>query len=149
MYSLKKVTLPSSITSIGVYAFYYNQNLSSVESHITGPFDIPESAFASSSTYDNVNNNYIYSPSSATLYVPVGTKSKYETAKGWNMFAGISVLGDVNGDGDVNASDIQTIADYIMGRNPESFVFNNVDMNGDTKVDAADLVLLVNMVKSE
>ena len=96
------------------------------------------------------NHNFSYKVyNNATLYVPVGTKSKYETAKGWNMFAGISVLGDVNGDGDVNASDIQTIADYIMGRNPESFVFNNADMNGDTKVDAADLVLLVNMVKSE
>jgi sorbitol-specific phosphotransferase system component IIA len=89
MSNLQKATLPSSLTAIGGYAFFYNMNMSSVESHIAEPFDIPESAFASSATWDNVNYVDIYSPSSATLYVPVGTRSKYESAQGWNMFAAV------------------------------------------------------------
>lgn len=57
-----------------------------------------------------------------------------------------SVLGDANGNGEVDAKDIKTVADYIMGRDPLPFVFANANMNGDTKVDAADLVLLIKMV---
>jgi len=89
MSSLQKVLLPSSVTSIGDYAFFYCQNLSSVESHIAEPFDISESVFASSSTWDNTSSAYIYSPSLAKLYVPIGSKSKYAAAKGWNMFAAV------------------------------------------------------------
>ncbi len=87
--SLQKVILPSTLKSIGDCAFFYNGNLSSVESHIAEPFDISETVFARSSTRDNTSNTYIYSPSPATLYVPIGTKSKYEAAQGWSMFAAV------------------------------------------------------------
>ena len=58
-----------------------------------------------------------------------------------------SVLGDADGNGIVDTNDVKTVADYIMGRDPLPFVFANANLNGDSKVDAADLVLLVNMVK--
>ena len=89
MSNLQKLVLPSSIQSIGDGAFSYNKNLISIESHITEPFDISESVFAGSSTWDDTNNVYISSPSSAKLYVPLGTKSKYVAAMGWNMFVAI------------------------------------------------------------
>jgi hypothetical protein len=57
------------------------------------------------------------------------------------------VLGDVDGDGYVTKADVTALADYIMGRNPESFNYNNANINGDFNVDVADLVLLLNMVK--
>ena len=130
--NLRKVVLPSTIQSIGGWAFFKNQNLTLVESHITEPFDISESVFAGSST----------------LYVPVGTKSKYETAKGWNRFTNIEEMepttlpGDADGSGDVNAADIDTVVQFIMTGKYDS----KADLNHDNKVNAADLVLLINMV---
>ena len=60
-----------------------------------------------------------------------------------------SVQGDADGNGVVDAKDVKTVADYIMGRDPIPFVFANANMNGDTKVDAADLVKLINMTKTK
>lgn len=60
-----------------------------------------------------------------------------------------SVQGDADGNGVVDIKDVKTVADYIMGRDPIPFVFANADMNGDTKVDAADLVKLINKTKTK
>ena len=57
------------------------------------------------------------------------------------------VLGDVDGDGYVTKADVTALTDYIMGRNPESFNYNNANINRDFNVDVADLVLLLNMVQ--
>ena len=153
MQNLQKVVLPSTIQSIGDGAFLSNQNLISVESHITEPFDVSESVFAGSSNWDETNYVNIYSPSSAMLYVPAGTKPKYVAAKGWNWFAGIEEMepsalpGDADGSGDVNVADIDAVVRYIMTGDTTNFVFGNANLNGDDKVDAADLVLLIKKVK--
>ena len=150
MSSLQKVVLPPTIQSIGDRAFFNNPNLISVESHIIEPFDISESVFAGSSTWDDTNYVSIYYPSSAKLYVPVGTKSKYTAAKGWNMFAGIEEMepsplpGDVDGSGDVNAADIDAVVQYIMTGKYDS----KADLNHDNKVNAADIVEIVNIIKA-
>ena len=153
MSNLQKVVLPSTIQSIGDCAFIYNQNLASVESHITEPFDISENVFAGSSTWDDTNQVNIYYPSSAKLYVPAGTKTKYAAANGWNWFVSIEEMelsalpGDADGSGDVNAADIDAVVKYIIEGYSKGFIFNNADLNGDDKVDAADLVLLIKKVK--
>ena len=153
MSSLQKVVLPSTLQSIGEGAFFFNQNLTSVESHITKPFDISESVFATSSDWDNANYVSIYSPSSAILYVPTGTKRKYEAAKGWNLFAGIEEMepstlpGDADGSGDVNAADIDAVVRYILTGDMTDFVFKNANLNGDKNVDVSDLVLFVKSLK--
>ena len=89
---LRKVDLPSTITSIGDFAFYGMGNLATVISRISSPFVIDKSVFASSqeSHYDG-SGNYIsdYQKSSATLYVPLNTGSSYASLEGWNMFAEI------------------------------------------------------------
>ena len=150
MSNLQKVVLPSTIQSIGDCAFICNSNLIWVESHITEPFDILESVFTGSSTWDNTNYIDIYYPSSAKLYVPVGTMSKYAAANGWNMFAGIEEMepsplpGDVDGSGDVNAADIDAVVQYIMTGKYDS----KADLNHDNKVNAADIVEIVNIIKA-
>ena len=57
------------------------------------------------------------------------------------------ISGDVEGNGKVEAADIDAVVKYIMEGDFEGFNFKNADLNGDDKVDAADLVLLINMVK--
>ena len=57
------------------------------------------------------------------------------------------VKGDANGDGDVDKDDIAAVVNYIMTGNRDGFYYNNADLNGDTIVNAADLVLLINQLK--
>ena len=89
---LRKVDLPSTITSIGDFAFYGMGNLATVISRISSPFVIDKSVFANGqySHYDE-SGNYIsdYQKSPAILYIPDGTASAYKAIDGWNMFADI------------------------------------------------------------
>ena len=55
--------------------------------------------------------------------------------------------GDASGDGVVDKLDIQAVVDYILMGKTEGFDLDAADLNGDDKVDAADLVLLINKVK--
>ena len=73
---IKEVTIPQDVQEIGYMAFYGCENLTKVISKINEPFDLDNS------TFEAIN-------SSATLYVPVGTKEKYETAVGWKEFKNI------------------------------------------------------------
>ena len=53
------------------------------------------------------------------------------------------ILGDVNGDGDVNADDYEMLRLYIVGKPVEGFVPAAADLNEDGKINAQDLVKLV------
>ena len=72
--SLTSITIPESVTSIGNSAFYYD-NFKYVISLIKDPFEIHNLTF-------DVRED-------AILYVPKGTKSKYENTNGWNKFKNI------------------------------------------------------------
>ncbi len=54
--------------------------------------------------------------------------------------------GDANGDGFVNILDAVTIANYIMGNNPQPFVFEAADVNNDGIINIQDFVLTVNII---
>lgn len=74
---LTSITIPNSVTSIGIKAFCNCSGLTSIVSQIKNPFEISDDAFDSE----------IYS--TATLTVPFGTKSIYETTNGWKNFQNI------------------------------------------------------------
>ena len=54
--------------------------------------------------------------------------------------------GDVNGDTKVNTIDIVTTANYVLGTNPEPFIFAAADVNVDGKVSVADIVGVANII---
>ena len=80
---LTSVTIPNSVTSIGRSVFYWCTGLTEVISLIEEPWGIDESTFM---CYDETGESYY--PAS-TLYVPAGTKEKYEATAGWNKFKNI------------------------------------------------------------
>ena len=57
------------------------------------------------------------------------------------------LMGDVNGDGSVTMDDVNYLANYIMGKR-SNILFKSANLNGDDKLDAADIVILVNQLKS-
>lgn len=57
-------------------------------------------------------------------------------------------IGDVNGDGVVNETDANDVASYILGKTPKGFNKDAADLNGDQKVNAADIVLINNIKKT-
>ena len=105
---LTSVTIPNSVTSIGEYAFASCEKLTTVNAMMTNPPVIANNVFGDD---DNIYQK-------AALYVPVGCKDIYSNTEGWKNFVNIeekdfnattTVKEDVNGDGKVNALDIQQV----------------------------------------
>ena len=98
------------MTSIAQHAFRFCPSLTEVTSYINPPYNISDDVFE---VYDD-NYNIVFA--SATLYVPAGTKTKYQAAAGWTNFQNIVemgadvVSGDANGDGSVNVTDYLAVA---------------------------------------
>ena len=133
---LSTITIPGSVTRIGSIAFADCTSLSVVKSLITDPFVIDEDVFDSS----------VYT--SDTLFVPKGTKAKYESTPAWNLFQKIEEMedtkkkGDVNGDGAVDVADIGTIIDVMA----KGIYDSDVDVNDDKTVDVADIATIIDIM---
>ena len=143
-FGLTKIELPSSLKNIGSGAFSGEKKLTEVISHILEPFDISDDTF---SGYDV--STWTPIPSTAKLYVPKGTKSKYENCAGWKtIFQGNIeetdfANGDANGDGSENMTDAVDAISYLLGQTPDNFDAAAVDMNGDGLVTVTDIILLL------
>lgn len=59
------------------------------------------------------------------------------------------IPGDANSDWEVNAADIDAIVEYIIKGKTEGFVFENANVNGDDKVNAADIVMILNNINNK
>ena len=91
-------------------------------------------------------------PKDGTLHVLPKYLSAYQNAIQWKDFFNIRgdlggvILGDVNGDGNVDITDVVAIANFVMGSESDNFVEANADMNGDNSIDVTDVVSLANQV---
>lgn len=92
----------------------------------------------------------------ATLYVPKGCKSVYERTAPWSYFTSERIVefdetqempfvGDVNGDGRVNVSDIAALVNDILD-GPTEQNFLNDDVNEDSKVNVSDISTNINKI---
>ncbi len=126
---LTSVTIPNSVTSIDYRAFRDCSGLTSVKVMRNDPPTITSSIFS------NVSH----------VYVPYGSKAKYEAAQYWKNF-NIRMLSDSNGDDVVNETDYSGVASYIMGDTPAEFdaEASDVDVNGT--VDVRDYVGIANII---
>ena len=59
------------------------------------------------------------------------------------------IRGDVDGDGHVTMADVYAIVDYIMGKNPSPFILNNANVNGDNKVNVADVTEALKIINNK
>ena len=56
------------------------------------------------------------------------------------------IPGDADDNGTVDANDIVMIVNYMMGKNPEGFVFSLADVNSDNVINDADVVMIALML---
>ena len=89
--SLTTVNIPQGVTAIGNYAFYNCKALETVTSYIVDPFAIEHDVFWGPQSSNPALSVNIYA--TATLYVPSGSKEKYQAAEGWKNFVNIEELG--------------------------------------------------------
>lgn len=135
--NLKRVDIPSTIVSydngyykIGSYAFWGCDNLEAVVTKIQDPKNLYDDVFRG-----RTEDAFIYQK--ATLYVPVGSKAKYEAAFGWKNFINI-VEGDpvvvtpIEGETTVSTDNLgsEDLSDNVVDD-----VYYNV---GDGGYDASD-----------
>ncbi len=56
------------------------------------------------------------------------------------------LLGDVNGDGDINVTDVVALVGYLMGNVGDTFIAENADVNSDSDISVGDVTDLVALV---
>ena len=128
---LKSVTIPSSVTKIGTWAFKDCSSLSSITipSSVTS---IGEEAFQGCDNLINVivenkqplsiTSDVFSNRTNATLHVPAGSKSAYQSANYWKEFKGIVEGFDVDGIYyKFNSSPAQTVSVTFKGDSYDSY----------------------------
>ena len=88
------------------------------------------------------------------LNVPKGYLSVYQEADQWKDFFYMEegeyippMKGDVNSDSKVNQDDLRDLVEYIMGNKPNGVTEESANVNGDKKVNIADVVALTPLLK--
>ena len=140
---ITSVTIPRTIKLFKRSAFDGCTGLRAIHSRIQDPTAVEYKS--PSLTFSGVPKDL------CTLYVPKGTKNVYKVTVPWKDFLNIveesvGVVGDVNGDGRVNVSDVSVLINMILGIVPvdESLA----DVNGDGRVNVSDVSALINLILS-
>ena len=80
-------------------------------------------------------------------YKVVGWESSNNNS--WWIFEKASVIGDVNGDGQVSIADVTALVNIILGKDntqPYQYDHDAADVNGDGSTSIADVTALVNII---
>ena len=87
------------------------------------------------------NGNLVIKTSKKTITYPLEKVRKYTYFIPSNI-----LLGDADGNGVVDAADVIEVSNKILGKPSGKFVEKNADVNGDGKVNAIDIVLIISMM---
>lgn len=137
---LTEIELPQTVGEIGAGAFYMT-DLTSVICHNNLPPTIDETTF-DVNTYQK-----------ATLQVPAQSVNTYKTAYNWSKFFKIIAIGsedfkkgDVNGDNNVDITDVNILINIILGKDSASNYNGRADVTGEGGVDVSDVNAVINII---
>ena len=149
---LASVIMGSGVTTIGTCIFYYCDQLTDVACSAITPPSVNNGLFDNMDYYAH-----------ATLHVPAESVHAYQAALYWKDFFNIVgdattyVHGDVNGDGEVNIADANSVTEVIVNGGPgkghtrvpgdEDFMI--YDVNGDGEVNIADINAIIELILSQ
>ena len=78
------------------------------------------------------------------IIVKRGTETNFNVTYVNGLLTVVKKKGDVNGDGHIDQKDIDAIVSYLYGDITDDFDEDAADVNGDQKVNVADIVSLLN-----
>ena len=163
--NLQTVTIGDGVTFIGNWAF---SGCSSLKYFTYGSKleNIGQEAFSDCTALVQITSKAKAAPTCGSqaledinkweciLNVPKGYLTVYQAADQWKDFFFMEEeeymplqKGDVNSDGNVDKDDLGDLVEYIMGNKPNGVTDESADVNGDHKVDVADVVALVALLK--
>ena len=87
--NLQILELPSTLNKIGSHVNGGTSGSCAIVSHIQDPFDIPADCFGIGMG-NSGDGQMVIMPCDGALYIPDGTKAKYEVHTGWKMFSKIA-----------------------------------------------------------
>ena len=135
---LLDVTIPHSVTEIGNWAFSNCSSLDSIFNHIDHPTDVKLGGFVFAGV----------PTSTCKLYVNKGRVNEYREADQWKDFVSIleieEACGDINGDGQVDVTDVDIIIDMVLGKAEQDLSIADLDKNG--MIDVTDVGLLIDII---
>lgn len=128
---LTNVTIGNAVTLIDDFAFEYCNNLKIITCLAMTP--------------PNANRFRAFYNFDASLYVPDASLEAYQTTYPWNRFSNIiginpTTPGDVDGDGEINISDVTSLIDMLLNGGEISA---GADVDGDGQVNISDVTALI------
>ena len=141
--SCKYIELPSTLK----YFSMYSPNGDSQMEIVLKAKEVPKPS----------KNPLFYECRHITLYVPKESLEKYLANSNYNrrfkeikaIPDNVTIKGDINGDGKVNAADVTTVYNYIANPEATGLTLDKVDINGDGNVNATDITDLYNIIQME
>ena len=136
--SLMSLTFHKDVTEIAENAFSVCPNITKVIAYRETPANISGTMRFDDEVLEN-----------ATLYVPKNKSTTYYNT-GWRFMKIYEInSGDANGNDVIDPNDIELVCGYIMtGEEPNGFKWQNANANGDSEINAADIVTIVNIRKA-
>jgi hypothetical protein len=154
---LALVCIPETIEEIGNNAFAGCSGLTAIYSYSEEPIvlDGGKATVRTRADGGEVSASTVFAEvdkNNCILYVPLNSADKYRAAEGWGEFENIVEMksnkpGDANNDGEIDGKDVDATVGYIMEGKTDSFIFKNADVKADSKINAADIVKIVNLKK--
>ena len=87
-------------------------------------------------TYANADGTWTYEMFQNTTFCKFAAYRLYEP----------NLIGDANGNGVVNVSDVMQVVNYILGEEPSPFIFKQADVNADKLITVSDVMAIVNII---
>ena len=144
--SLEYLYIHKSVKSIDSYAFTRAKKLNTIECWIDNISDLNMAI-----GYNGNYTSFKEIKDDCIWHIPEGCTEAYESqpwwVSTWNIIDDLkptpdSILGDVNGDGVVNGTDIQAIINLIV----EGQFDEKADVNEDGKVNGTDIQEVINII---
>ena len=141
----KYIELPSTLKFLDLYHPQGDDNLEIV----LKAKEVPEKGDTPGASFIGCSH--------VTLYVPKESLDKYLADSHYKgKFKEIKAIpddvtlkGDINGDGKVNAADVTTVYNYIANPEATGLTLDKVDINGDGKVNTTDITDMYNIIQGE
>lgn len=132
---IDQITIPEEVTYIGTKAMAGMTGLTRISAKPTIVpmlgYEVWAGIAQGEVELDAASADYL----SATQWKEFNVKKRY-------------TLGDANGDGLVNVTDITAIINHILGTTPSGFVFDAADCNADGDINVSDITDVINIILS-